>query len=244
MAVSLHWQQSSDLSSELMATTFSVQPFDHVSRIQLLLHEIDFHYVAPNPPDTDFLDPFHEWMHNELGPGAGHTWYGKKLLVLEDTTATFAERCYPWAAAEIKLIIAKLTAAAIIIDDSVEDEEMYEAIAQFAHRLYLGEPQRPGILALYEESMRELSKFVEGDAVLRGLAVIPWIKFIDGCLLEKRLLTVDNDLRASPLDTGYQRLLAENSSTSVTRSEDGRGSYSNCDPNAAKLYVVPIYFII
>jgi hypothetical protein len=71
------------------------------------------------------------------------------------------------------------------------------------------EAQPPGILTLYHDTLMELSKHHQGDsdAVLRGLALVPWINFADACLLEKPLLPEDPPLRASPLDMGYKHLL-------------------------------------
>ncbi|KAF9061614.1 hypothetical protein BDP27DRAFT_1452142 [Rhodocollybia butyracea] len=70
----------------------------------------------------------------------------------------------------------------------------------------MGESQSSGVLELYHKCIKELVHLYEGDAVLRGLATVPWINYMDGCLLEKRLLTMDAELRASPYDMGYQNL--------------------------------------
>ncbi|KAF9067422.1 terpenoid synthase, partial [Rhodocollybia butyracea] len=151
-----------------------------------------------------FLLSHHEWMHNTLGPMT--TWTTTQLDVLEDTSEAVIERSYPSASTEMKAIMAKLTALGIFLDDSIENDVMYEEIGSFAHNLYIGESQPPGILELYQECMQELSHLHDGDAVLRGLAVVPWINFVDACILEKRLLTIDAELRASPYDMGYQHL--------------------------------------
>ncbi|KAF9067608.1 hypothetical protein BDP27DRAFT_1422769 [Rhodocollybia butyracea] len=177
---------------------------DYVSRLQLLLHELDYRYVAPPCPSMNFLRSHNEWIHNTLGPTT--SWTTSQLDVLEDTSSAVIERSYPSADTEMKAIMAKLTALGIFLDDSVENDVMYEEIGSFGHHLYIGESQPSGILELYHECIKELSHLHEGDAVLRGLAVVPWINFVDACLLEKRLLTIDTELRASPYDMGYQRL--------------------------------------
>ncbi|KAJ7469356.1 hypothetical protein B0H11DRAFT_2044061, partial [Mycena galericulata] len=45
------------------------------------------------------------------------------------------------------------------------------------------------MLALYHENLKELSEFYGNNAVLRGLAVVPWITYIDACLIEKSIFT-------------------------------------------------------
>lgn len=72
----------------------------------------------------------------------------------------------------------------------------------------MGESQEAGtVLSLYHECLKELCEVHEGDAVLRGLTVTSWINFPNAALLEKRLLTVDDELRGSPRDMGYEKLL-------------------------------------
>lgn len=177
---------------------------DYVRRLELLLREIDHRYIAPQLPSVNFLHSHHGWIHNTLGPVI--SWTTAKLEILEDSSSAVIERAYPFADTEMRILLGKLTALVIVIDDSMDNETMYEEIANFAHRLYIGESQQSGILILYHECIKELSRVHEGDAVQRGLAVIPWINFVDACLLEKRLLTVDTELRASPYDMGYQHL--------------------------------------
>ena len=200
---------------------------DYVPRLQLLLREIGHRYTEPPPPNHKFLNSFHEWLHFTLGPVSGPSWKGKKLLVLEDSSTAVIERAYPYADTEMKFLMAKLTAMVIVMDDSLDDDEMYDQISQFAHRLYLGEAQPPGLLSLYHQSMKEMSQFHEGDAILRGLAVVPWISFADACLLEKRMLTVDHSLRASPLDMGFQRLAMHRRLSSFAASSGSSSSASS-----------------
>ncbi|KAF9061709.1 terpenoid synthase [Rhodocollybia butyracea] len=182
---------------------------DYVSRLQLLLREIHYRYVAPLPPCTDFLHSHHSWIHNTLGPMT--SWPTSQLDILEETTFTIAERSYPFADIEMKAIIAKLTALAFFIDDSLETNTagIYDEIGSFAYHVLMGESQPSAILELYHKCIKELAQLYEGDAVLRGLATAPWFNYIDGCLLEKRLLTMDAALRASPHDMGYQNLVKQ-----------------------------------
>lgn len=174
---------------------------DYVPRLQLLLHEINHRYVAPQSSSTEFLNSHHDWIHNTVGPLT--SWTTKKLAGLEDSSFAVIDRSYPFGDTEMKVLLGKLTALAILIDDSLDNDALYDEIVSFAHRVYTNESHSSEILRLYHECIKELSHAHEGDAVLRGLAVTPWINFIDGCLLEKRLLTVDPKLRASPYDMGY-----------------------------------------
>ncbi|KAF9063731.1 terpenoid synthase [Rhodocollybia butyracea] len=138
------------------------------------LHELDYRYVAPPSPSPsmNFFLAHHEWIHDTVGPMT--SWTTSQL------------DSYPSADTEMKVILAKLTALAIFLDDSVENDVMYEEIGNFAHHLHIGESQSSGILKLYHECIKELSHLHEGDA--------------------KRLLTLDTELRASPYDMGYQHL--------------------------------------
>ena len=43
------------------------------------------------------------------------------------------------------------------------------------------------MLALYHATLKEMSYVYEGNDVLRDMAVVPWIAFIDGCLMEKQM---------------------------------------------------------
>lgn len=129
------------------------------------------------------------------------------LTDAEIVSATLWERALPFADAEMKFILARLTAIAAFLDDSITDKTVYDDINEFACRAYLGEAQPDGVLALFYQCLQELSKVHEGDAVLRCLAVTSWFTFPDTCLLEKRLLTVDPELRASPQDMGFPGLL-------------------------------------
>lgn len=176
---------------------------DYVPRLQLLLHEIDHRYVAPKSA-MEFLNSHHDWIHNTVGPLT--SWTTKKLDGLEDSSFAVIHRSYPFADTEMQILLGKLTALAILLDDSLDDDAMYDEMACFAHRVYINESHSSEILNLYHESIKELSHAHEGDAVLRGLAVTPWINFMDGCLLEKRLLTVNPKHRASPYDMGYRHV--------------------------------------
>jgi hypothetical protein len=176
----------------------------YVVYLQQLLHEIGHRHRAPPSPDSEFLEGHHKWFLSRLGPCTALS--RDKLDALEEASATLIERIYPYADTETKSIMGILTAIGLLMDDSIEDEEVYKEISLFGHRLYLGEPQPPGPLQLYHEALKELSRIHEGDAILRGLAVTPWIVFADACLLEKRLFTEDAELRASPYDMGYKRL--------------------------------------
>lgn len=177
---------------------------DYIPRLQLLLDEIDYRYVAPQPPSTTSVDAHHDWIHNTLGPLT--SWTMHKLNDLEDSSLTVVDRSYPLADTEMKTLLARFTATAIVIDDSHDNEAMYQDLADFTHRIYTGQSHSSGILNLFHELIKEPSHAHEGDAILRGLAVSPWITFVDACLLEKRLSTVNSELRASPYDMGYHHL--------------------------------------
>ncbi|KAF9067448.1 terpenoid synthase [Rhodocollybia butyracea] len=179
---------------------------DYVPRLQMLLREIDYRYLAPPSPSTAFFHSHHSWIHNTVGPMT--SWTKSQLDALEVASSTFQERSYPSADIEIKTIMAKLTALFLFIDDSLENDAtgIYDELGSFAHNIYIGKSQPSGILELYHECIKEMSHLCEGDPVLRGLAVVPWINFVDACLLEKRLLTIAPELRASPYDMGYQNI--------------------------------------
>ncbi|TFK47415.1 terpenoid synthase [Heliocybe sulcata] len=177
----------------------------YVTRLQQLLREIGYRYEPSPPPDEEFDRIMHEWMVNVVQPVL--PWNEKKLAALEDQGSQVIVRSYPYASREMKLIMSKLSVLAIAIDDSLGDEEMYKDITMFSHNMYVGKPQPANtILPLYEECLRELSAFYGADPVLRGMGVAPWIAFVDASSLEKRMVTIDEQLRASRFDAGYQRL--------------------------------------
>jgi hypothetical protein len=161
--------------------------FDYNTHIQRLLTDIGYRYEAIPTYDATYWSPFHTWVLYTLGPTSPCNV--KQLTELEHVAGGIVERVYPYANVDIKLVFAKLTALIVVIDDSIEDEAVYAAIAQFSQKLYLGEAQQNGLLGLYHESMKELSEIYGNDAVLRGVAVVPWITFVDGCLMEKDILT-------------------------------------------------------
>ncbi|EPQ51648.1 hypothetical protein GLOTRDRAFT_96364 [Gloeophyllum trabeum ATCC 11539] len=196
------------------ATTLNYSPeksvdktsIDHKVRVRQLLHQIGYRYDPPATPDPDFDNALHEWMVTKVQP-ALH-WDQRKLAALEDQGSQVNIRAYPLGDRELLMIMSKLTVLAIAIDDSLEDEAMYEHMALFSHRMYVGQSQPSGtILPIYEECIREMSDYYEKDAVLRNIGVAPWIAYVDAALLEKRIVTVDEELRASPFDTGYNRLV-------------------------------------
>ncbi|EGN97888.1 hypothetical protein SERLA73DRAFT_74141 [Serpula lacrymans var. lacrymans S7.3] len=179
----------------------------YIPRLQLLLREIGYRYEAPLPTNPGFHESFHEWFKTTLGPAL--SWDSNKLHNLEKASSSLAERAYPFADTEMNLLMGKLIAIALSFDDSIKDDEMYTSMAGFTQRVYLGMAQPPGVLAIYHGVLKELSIVYEEDTLLMGLAVVPWITYVDGCLMEKRLLTVDAVVRASPLDMGYQHLLEQ-----------------------------------
>jgi hypothetical protein len=178
---------------------------DYIPRLKLLLDELNYcHNPSPPSPIPGFYDTFHEWIQTILGPAL--PFGTAKLRNVEEVSSGVSLHFYSFADLEMQLLMAKLIAIIVAFDDSLDDVEMHAEMARFTHRLYLGTPQPPGLLAIYHELIKQLSSIYEDDAVVRGLAVAPWITFVDGCLMEKRLLTVDVTLRASPLDMGYDEL--------------------------------------
>ncbi|KAJ7122266.1 terpenoid synthase [Mycena epipterygia] len=156
---------------------------DYAACIRTLLTDIGYRRDPFPPHDADYWGPFHTWMLYTLGPVS--PWSVKQLMELEHAAGGVIERAYPYSSTPLKLLFAKLTAIAILLDDSIEDEVVYSEILQFSRRLYLGEPQQNGMLVLYHANMKELSEVYGNDAVLRGLAIVPWISYIDACLMEK-----------------------------------------------------------
>ncbi|KAJ7636366.1 isoprenoid synthase domain-containing protein [Roridomyces roridus] len=158
---------------------------DFSTVVQSLLLDIGYRYEPFPQYDPEYWGPFHHWMLHTLGPVS--TWNLKQLTELEHSSGGIIERAYPHTSTAFKLIFAKLTAIAILIDDSIEDDRVNSEIVRFSHRLYLGEKQPEGMLELYHANMKELSDMYGDDTVLRGLAIVPWINYIDACLMEKQI---------------------------------------------------------
>ncbi|KAJ7131825.1 isoprenoid synthase domain-containing protein [Mycena crocata] len=170
-----------------MSTTLQI----YSSCIQRLLTDIGYRYEAFPPYDGTYWEPFHAWMLYTLGPAC--SWTIAQLTELEHAAGGIMERSFPYAATDLKLLFAKLTALAILLDDSIEDDAVYAEIVQFSHKLYSGEAQQNGLLALYHENLKELSVFYGNDSILRGLAIVPWITYLDACLVEKDIFTAECD---------------------------------------------------
>ncbi|KAJ7159374.1 hypothetical protein C8R43DRAFT_1086920 [Mycena crocata] len=162
---------------------------DYLSCIQRLLTDIGYRYESFPPHDADYWESFHGWMVNVLGPAS--SWTLAQLAEVEHAAGGISERAYPYAGTELKLLLAKMTALGIVLDDSVEDEAVYAEIVQFSQKLYLGEAQQNPLLALYHATLLEVSDFYGNDAILRGLAVVPWINYLDACLMEKDIFTTE-----------------------------------------------------
>ncbi|KAF8193219.1 hypothetical protein K438DRAFT_2132881 [Mycena galopus ATCC 62051] len=163
--------------------------------IQRLLSDIGYRHEPFPLYDADYWVPFHGWMLNTLGPTS--SWGPRKLAELEHAAGGIIERAYPYMSTPLKLLFAKLTAIAILIDDSIEDADVHHHLVQFSARLFRGEVQQNALLALYHANIRELSEMYGDDSVLRGLATVPWINYIDACLMEKEIFSADTALRSN-----------------------------------------------
>lgn len=140
------------------------------------------------------------------------------LTRLETLSSTFCERSYPFADTSMKSLLSRFTALTVFLDDSLDDSKTYDDMEDFTRRIYVGEAQKSGtVLNLYHECIKELCEVYEGDAVARGIAVTSWLTYPTACLLEKRLLTYDEGVRASSYDEGYPGLLER-------RTRSGQGS--------------------
>ncbi|KAF9061711.1 terpenoid synthase [Rhodocollybia butyracea] len=167
-------------------------PKGYISRLQFLLHEVEYRHIPSSPP-IELLRSHNSWTHDTLGPMT--PWTKCHLDAVAKMSLDLPYKAYPYADTEVIAVIGKLTALVLYIDDSLEtaDGIVYDEIGSFAYHVFMGKPQPFGILNLYHVCIKELLHLFEGDTALRGLAVWGWINYIDGCLLEKRLLTTDTD---------------------------------------------------
>ncbi|KAJ6448034.1 isoprenoid synthase domain-containing protein [Mycena sanguinolenta] len=141
----------------------------YATYIKRLLIDLDYRY----------------WIFHTLGPTS--SCGQKRLAELENAAGSISRRTYPYASTELQLLFAKITALGLLIDDSIQDEAVCAEIARFSHKLFLGESQGNPLLALFHATLKELSSVYENNEVLRDMAVIPWIAFIDGCLMERQM---------------------------------------------------------
>ncbi|KAJ7230695.1 isoprenoid synthase domain-containing protein [Mycena pura] len=161
-------------------------PLSHyAARVKRLLTDLEYRFEPPAPHDANYWDLLHQWTLYTLWPTSSCS--EKRLAEMEHAAGHMGKRAYPYASTELQLLFAKITALAILIDDSMEDEATCAELAQFSHKLFLGEPQENRMLALYHATLKEMSYVYEGNDVLRDMAVVPWIAFIDGCLMEKQM---------------------------------------------------------
>ncbi|KAJ7262406.1 hypothetical protein C8J57DRAFT_1057332, partial [Mycena rebaudengoi] len=107
--------------------------------------------------------------------------------------------------------------------DLIQDEAVCAEIAQFSHKLFLGKPQGNPMLALFHAILKELSSVYENNEVLRDMAVIPWIAFIDGCLVERQMLIsqvgFDGSYFRSPLTSALPARNTQSHLSGGTRTE-------------------------
>ncbi|KAJ7251705.1 isoprenoid synthase domain-containing protein [Mycena rebaudengoi] len=165
---------------------------EYLTCIQRLLTDIGYRYEPFPPYDADYWGPFHDWILHTFGPTS--SWTVKQIAEVEHTAGGLIERAYPHASTQLKLLFAKLTAIVTLIDDSIDDEVVHEQIVQFSRRLYRGEAQQNGMLVLYHATIQELSEMYGNDSVLRGLAIVPWINYLDACLMEKQILNAEVEI--------------------------------------------------
>jgi len=153
---------------------------NYATSVKRLLIDLEYRHEPPAPHDANYWDLFHQWILCTLRPTSSCS--EKRLAEIEHAAGTFSKRVYPYASTELQLLFAKITALGILIDDSVQDEATCAEIAQFSHKLFLGEPQENRLLALFHATLKKLSYLFESNDVLRDMAVVPWIAFVDGCL--------------------------------------------------------------
>ncbi|KAK6988669.1 terpenoid synthase, partial [Favolaschia claudopus] len=96
------------------------------------------------------------------------------------------ESAHKYASLDVRFLYARLTALCLFLDDSIENG-LFDDVAMFSHRMYLGQKQQHPVLALYQATMQELSDIHGNDTVLRDLAVLPFIVHIDACMIEMTL---------------------------------------------------------
>ncbi|KAJ7120921.1 isoprenoid synthase domain-containing protein [Mycena epipterygia] len=158
---------------------------NYATCVKRLLIDLEYRYEPPPSHDANYWDIFHQWVLYTLGPTTSCS--EERLAELEHAAGSISKRTYPYASTELQLLFAKITVLGLLIDDSVQDEAVCAEIAQFSHKLFLGEPQGNRMLALFHATLKELSSVYENNEVLRDMAVIPWIAFLDGCLMEREM---------------------------------------------------------
>ncbi|KAJ7262516.1 isoprenoid synthase domain-containing protein [Mycena rebaudengoi] len=206
--------------------------------LQLLLHDIGYRYETL-PHDANYLGLFHDWIISTLGPVC--PWNSDKLADLEHAAGGIVDRGFPYACVPLKLLFAKLSAIIIVIDDSINDPTLYNAIVQFSQKLYMGEPQDNGMLVLFQANLRELSNFYGSDAVLRDVAVLPWISFINGCLMEKSMFPTQKEDDSRPPLLLSNGALKERNSTSLDGLALNFPNYLRSKNGASEAYAAGIF---
>jgi hypothetical protein len=158
---------------------------NYATYVKRLLIDLEYRYEPPPSHDANYWDLFHQWILYTLGPTSACG--EKRLAELEHAAGSISKRAYPYASTELQLLYAKVTALGLLIDDSIQDEAVCAEIVQFSHKLFLGESQGNRMLALFHATLKELSYVYENNEVLRDMAVVPWIAFINGCLMERQM---------------------------------------------------------
>ncbi|KAJ7211597.1 terpenoid synthase [Mycena pura] len=119
--------------------------------VERLLADLEYRYQPLPPPNADFWDPFHQGM------------FSRNASPLEHASGGIIERGYPY------LLYAKVTALDILVDDIIDDEATCAELAQFSHKLFLGEPQKNSMLA-YHATLKDHGSGAPKATYLEGLA--------------------------------------------------------------------------
>ncbi|KAJ7886792.1 isoprenoid synthase domain-containing protein [Mycena olivaceomarginata] len=141
---------------------------NYATCVKRLLIDLEYRYEPPPSHDANYWDLFHQWILYTLGPTSACG--EKRLAELEHAAGSISRRAYPYASTELQLLYAKVTALGLLIDDSIQDEAVWESHARIISR-----------------DLKELSYVYENNEVLRDMAVVPWIAFINGCLMERQM---------------------------------------------------------
>lgn len=139
------------------------------------------HHQPIRPVDGQFYHDLQAWVDTKLSDVYDET----KRAMLVETCAEFMEFFYPNATHQVKLLTGCITAAAIVVDDCMDDPAIREQARLFTYRYLRNLPQPEGACAVFDEIMRESDIFFQHkDPQVANIAIMSCLNFTDSTYLE------------------------------------------------------------
>lgn len=150
---------------------------------------------SPCATDSETMAALTHWAHREL-PAAGLEEGAIQRTV--KVAGSVVLRYYPLASCELRVLMGRMTAIVINVDDLQDDEELARQIAQFSDMERAGGPQSQpqGWLRLFSAGIQDLAEyFGKDDDLVANMVRTSWTNWLLGWLIEARLASASSASR-------------------------------------------------